>query len=72
MTADYCRERKAFGHSILDNQVVHYTLAELATEVESLRSMLYRAVGNVYCKNTLLNCFYIFAIFMQLPKIILK
>lgn len=45
LTADYARDRKAFGQSILDNQVVHFTLAELATEVESLRSMLYRAVG---------------------------
>lgn len=45
MTAEYTRNRKAFGQSILDNQVVHFTLAELSTEVESLRSMLYRAVG---------------------------
>jgi citronellyl-CoA dehydrogenase len=45
MTAEYTKNRKAFGQSILDNQVVHFTLAELSTEVESLRSMLYRAVG---------------------------
>ena len=44
-TVDYTRERKAFGRSILDNQVVHYRLAELETEVELLRSLLYRAVG---------------------------
>ena len=44
-TAEYCRERKAFGRSILDNQVVHFRLAELETEVELLRSILYRAVG---------------------------
>ena len=29
----------AFGQSILDNQVVHYQLAELATEVETLRAL---------------------------------
>ena len=23
-TVDYCRERKAFGQSVLDNQYVHY------------------------------------------------
>jgi citronellyl-CoA dehydrogenase len=42
-TIDYTRERKAFGKSILDNQVVHFRLAELATEVEALRSLVYRA-----------------------------
>jgi citronellyl-CoA dehydrogenase len=42
-TIDYTRSRKAFGHSILDNQVVHFRLAELQTEVELLRSLIYRA-----------------------------
>jgi citronellyl-CoA dehydrogenase len=42
-TADYARERQAFGKSILDNQVVHFTLAELKTEVEALRALTYRA-----------------------------
>ena len=42
-TIEYTRERKAFGKSILDNQVVHFRLAELATEVEALRSLVYRA-----------------------------
>ena len=43
-TIEYTRERKAFGKSILDNQVVHFRLAELRTEVEALRSLTYRAV----------------------------
>lgn len=43
-TIDYTRERKAFGKSILDNQVVHYRLAEFQSEVEALRSLVYRAV----------------------------
>ncbi len=42
-TIDYTRDRKAFGQSILDNQVVHFRLAELQTEVELLRSLIYRA-----------------------------
>jgi citronellyl-CoA dehydrogenase len=42
-TIKYTRERKAFGKSILDNQVVHFRLAELATEVEALRALIYRA-----------------------------
>jgi citronellyl-CoA dehydrogenase len=44
-TIDYTRNRKAFGQSILDNQVVHFRLAELKTEVEALRALTYRAVG---------------------------
>ncbi len=44
LTIEYARERKAFGRSILDNQWVHYRLAELKTEVEALRSLCYRAV----------------------------
>lgn len=43
-TIDYTRQRKAFGKSILDNQVVHYRLAELQTEVEALRALTYHAV----------------------------
>ena len=43
-TIAYTRERKAFGKSILDNQVVHFRLAELRTEVEALRALTYSAV----------------------------
>ena len=42
-TVAYTRERQIFGASVLDNQVVHYTLAELQTEVEALRSLVHRA-----------------------------
>lgn len=45
-TMDYCRERKVFGKPLLDNQVVHFRLGELATEVELLRSLVYRAVAH--------------------------
>ena len=43
-TIDYTRQRQAFGQSILDNQVVHFRLAELQTEVELLRALVYDAV----------------------------
>ncbi|MBK6866092.1 MAG: acyl-CoA dehydrogenase family protein [Ideonella sp.] len=43
-TAEYTRERKAFGQSILDNQVVHLRLAELKTEVEALRGLTHMAL----------------------------
>jgi citronellyl-CoA dehydrogenase len=42
-TAEYTRNRQAFGKPILDNQVVHFRLAELATEIELLRALVYRA-----------------------------
>jgi citronellyl-CoA dehydrogenase len=44
-TIAYAGQRKAFGHAILDNQVVHFRLAELMTEVEMLRSLTYRAAS---------------------------
>ena len=43
-TIDYTRQRRAFGKSILDNQVVHFKLAELQSRIEALRALLYRAV----------------------------
>ena len=42
-TANYARERMAFGKPILDNQYVHFRLAELKTEIECLRALVYRA-----------------------------
>jgi citronellyl-CoA dehydrogenase len=44
MTVEYTAERQVFGKSILDNQVVHFRLAELETKVELLRSLVHRAV----------------------------
>ena len=43
-TIEYTSQRKAFGKSILDNQVVHYRIAELKTELEMLRSFVWDAV----------------------------
>jgi len=42
-TIEYTRSRKTFGRPVIDNQVVHFTLAELSTEIESLRALVYRA-----------------------------
>ena len=42
-TIEYTRSRKIFGRPVLDNQVVHFTLAELQTEIEALRALVYRA-----------------------------
>ena len=42
-TIEYTRSRKTFGRPVIDNQVVHFTLAELSTEIEALRALVYRA-----------------------------
>ena len=47
-TANYTHNRKAFGKSLLDNQVIHFRLAELETELEALRSLVYRATGILF------------------------
>lgn len=44
LTIAYTRERKTFGQPIIDNQVVHFRLAELRTEVEALRALVWSAV----------------------------
>ena len=43
LTIEYTRDRHAFGKSLLDNQVVHFRLAELRTEVAALRALTYQA-----------------------------
>jgi citronellyl-CoA dehydrogenase len=44
-TADYLRQRQrqAFGRPLLDNQFIQYKLAELKTELEALRGLIYMA-----------------------------
>lgn len=42
-TIAYAEQRQIFGGKVLDKQVVYFKLAEMQTEIEALRSMLYRA-----------------------------
>ncbi|KAE9415050.1 hypothetical protein Angca_009013, partial [Angiostrongylus cantonensis] len=44
LTANYAAERKIFGSTVLNQQTVRFTLAELQSELEAVRSLLYRAV----------------------------
>ena len=39
----YTAQRVVFGKPLLGHQSVHFRLAELETEVEALRSLVYRA-----------------------------
>lgn len=41
-TIAYTSQRQAFGQSVLDNQYVHFRMAELQTEVESLKALVYQ------------------------------
>mgnify|MGYP000084723228 FL=1 len=43
-TIEYCRERETFGQPLINNQVIHFRFAELQTEIEALRCMVYQAV----------------------------
>jgi citronellyl-CoA dehydrogenase len=42
-TVEWAQERKLFGSALADQQWVQFKLAEMKTEVESLRAMTYRA-----------------------------
>ena len=42
-TIEYTRQRQAFGQPLLDNQYIHFRMAELKTEVEALKAMVYQA-----------------------------
>ncbi|ROO24908.1 acyl-CoA dehydrogenase [Salinisphaera orenii MK-B5] len=46
-TVTYTRERRAFGQSVIDNQYVQFTLAELATELEAARALTYQATADL-------------------------
>ena len=43
-TIEYCRQRETFGKKLIENQVIHFRLAELRTEVEMLRALTWSAV----------------------------
>ncbi len=44
LTIAYCRERHTFGRPLIDNQVIHFRLCELLTEVEALRQLNYHCI----------------------------
>lgn len=46
----YARERKAFGAAIADFQALQFKLADMATELEAARSLLWRAAASLDAK----------------------
>ncbi len=43
-TIAYTKERETFGQPLINNQVIHFRFGELKTEIEALRSLVYRSV----------------------------
>src|SRR5690606_41089357 len=41
-TIEYTRQRHTFGQPVINNQAVHFRLAELQTEIEALRALVYQ------------------------------
>ena len=44
LTIQYCRERETFGKPLIENQWIHFKLAELLAEIEALRQLNYHCV----------------------------
>jgi len=44
---NYTKERKQFGHAIADFQATQFTLADMATDLEAARALLYLAAAKV-------------------------
>lgn len=42
-TIAYTQERRAFGAALIEQQTIHFRLAELLTEIEALRALCYEA-----------------------------
>jgi citronellyl-CoA dehydrogenase len=41
LTVKYCSERQTFGKPLIENQWIHFKLAELLAEIEALRQLIY-------------------------------
>ena len=47
-TIEYCKQRHTFDMPLIDNQYIHFKLAELQSEVELLKSLVYRGAGKTF------------------------
>lgn len=50
-TIEYCQTRKTFGEPLINNQYIHFKIAELQCEIEALRALTYRACDNYVAGN---------------------
>lgn len=52
-TITFCRERHTFGRPLINNQVIHFRLAELKAEVELLKSLNHRIADMIIAGETM-------------------
>lgn len=52
-TIQFCRERHTFGRPLIANQVIHFRLAELKSEVELLKSLNHRIADMIIAGETM-------------------
>jgi len=45
-TIEYCRQRETFGQPLINNQYIHFKMAELQTEIECTRAFLHQTCEN--------------------------
>ena len=50
LTSEYLHDRKTFGQALMDNQFIHFKIAELSTEIQALKALTYRA-ASLHMKN---------------------
>ena len=43
-TIEYAKQRRTFGQPLINNQVIHFRVCELLTEIECLKALCYEAV----------------------------
>ncbi|MEO1962464.1 MAG: acyl-CoA dehydrogenase family protein, partial [Cycloclasticus sp.] len=43
ITIDYTKQRKAFGKPLIANQEIYFKLAEMQTDIQSVRALIYHA-----------------------------
>jgi alkylation response protein AidB-like acyl-CoA dehydrogenase len=41
---DYAKQRKQFGRALIDNEAIAFMLADMATEIEATRALIWRAL----------------------------
>lgn len=46
-TIEYTRQRRTFGQPLINNQVIHFRIGEMLTEIECLKALCYQAVDQM-------------------------
>src|SRR5271165_1126776 len=46
-TIEYARQRRTFGQPLINNQVIHFRISEMLTEIECLKALCYEAVAQL-------------------------